>query len=186
MDEIKYSVTDRDSVWQEWAAKAQKGDKVSYSSLLRDISPYIRNVVTPSVSNLDWVDDIIQEVLMSVHKSLHNYDPKRPFKPWLYSIIIFRKTDYLRKYYSSRSNKLDELNDSKFSENNVTNFEFIGELKDIEDALQKLPEKQATMFTMMKVEGYTAKEVAQKMDMTESAVKVSVHRTMIKLKEILN
>ena len=42
------------------------------------------------------------------------------------------------------------------------------------------------MFTMMKVEGYTAKEVAQKMDMTESAVKVSVHRTMIKLKEILN
>jgi RNA polymerase sigma-70 factor (ECF subfamily) len=186
MDEIKYSVSDRDSVWQEWASKAQKGDKVSYASLLRDISPYIRNVVTPTLSNLDWVDDVVQEVLLSVHKSLHTYDPKRSFKPWLYSIIIFRKTDFLRKYYSSRSNKSQELIDSNFSEENVTNFEFAGELKDIEDALSSIPEKQAALFTMMKVEGYTAKEVAQKMDMTESAVKVSVHRTMIKLKEILN
>ena len=42
-----------------------------------------------------------------------------------------------------------------------------------------------SIFTMIKIEGYTAKEVANTMGVSESAVKVAAHRTSIKLKGIL-
>ena len=53
---------------------------------------------------------------------------------------------------------------------------------DIEAALKELPERQRKVFQMIKIEGYTAKEVANEMGMSVSAVKVSAHRTMVKLK----
>ncbi len=42
--------------------------------------------------------------------------------------------------------------------------------------VEKLPEKQATILRLMHQEGYTAKEVAEKIGMNESAVKVAAHR----------
>ena len=55
----------------------------------------------------------------------------------------------------------------------------------IEEAMSSLPEKQRVIVELMKIEGYTAKEVAKKLDMSESAVKVSAHRTYKLLKEKL-
>ncbi len=171
--------------WGEYARAAQDGDKKAYTQLLRAITPYIRNVLMKSLSNADAADDIAQEVLISVHKSLNTYSPDRPFKPWLYSIISFRRTDYLRKYYSSKDNKSAPLEHADFYESGVTKPEHAGEYKDIEAALSTLPEQQRRIFTMLKIEGYSTQEVANEMKMNESAVKVSAHRTMKKLRGLL-
>ena len=171
--------------WEDLAHSAQRGDKKAYARLLHAITPYIRNNLIKTLSNSDAVDDITQEVLISVHKSLNTYSPDRPFKPWLYSIITFRKTDYLRKYYAQRGDKMAPLEHADFSDFSVTKPDYAGGYKDIEAALSKLPEQQRRIFTMLKIEGYTAQEVANEMNMKESAVKVSAHRTMNKLKGIL-
>lgn len=172
--------------WQEWAAAAQKGDKRAYSQLLTALTPYIRNVVMGSLSNSDAAEDVAQEVLISVHKSLASYSPDRPFKPWLMAIINFRRMDYLRKHYAQRQDKTTTIDKNyEFEALNVTNPAHAGESKDIEKALEKLPEQQQRIFRMIKIEGYTAKEVANKMEMNESAVKVSAHRTMKKLQGLL-
>ncbi|NCO03144.1 MAG: sigma-70 family RNA polymerase sigma factor [Alphaproteobacteria bacterium] len=171
--------------WQEWAAAAQKGDKKSYNKLLTAIAPYIRNIVMPSLSHADAADDVMQEVLISVHKSLNTYDPSKPFKPWLSAIINFRRTDYLRKHYAKRDDQKTTLDHPEFIAQNVTNMGHAGELKDIENALSDLPKKQREIFQLIKIEGYTAEEVAEKMDMKVSAVKVSAHRTFKRLKGVL-
>lgn len=176
---------DEKELWREWAVKAQQGDKNAYGLLLRDIAPYIRNVVMRGLANPDWADDIVQEVLLSIHKSLKTYSGDRPFKPWLYAIINFRKMDFLRKHYKQRDQKQETYEQTVFSGDNVTFPDFTGELKDIEEALDSLPEKQRRVFTLMKIEGYTAQEVANEMDMSVSAVKVSAHRAVNKLRKIL-
>ncbi|MEM9468841.1 MAG: RNA polymerase sigma factor [Pseudomonadota bacterium] len=172
--------------WDEWAAAAQKGDKRAYQKLLTDLAPYIRNVIIGSLSNQDAADDITQEVLISVHKSLNTYSPDKAFKPWLSAIINFRRTDYLRKYYAKRDDQKTSLDNLDYIAQNVTNNAHSGELKDIEEALSALPDKQREIFQLMKIEGYTAEEVANKMDMQVSAVKVSAHRTAKKLKIALS
>lgn len=176
---------DREDTWQDWAIKAQQGDKKSYSLLLKDLAPYIRNVITPALANPDWAEDIVQEVLISIHKSLKTYDPERSFKPWLFAIISFRKTDFLRKHYNRRDDKKVDLENAGFQKTHVTEPLHAGELKDVESAMQSLPEKQQHILRRVKIEGYTAQEVANEMGMTVSAVKVSVHRSLNKVKEKL-
>ena len=172
--------------WKDLAVLAQKGDKKAYAQLLRGILPHIQKIITPRLANPEWADDITQEVLMSVHKSLKTYSGDRPFKPWLNSIIYYRKTDFLRKYYSNKQNVSVPAEDQINLKSDVTSPEDMTEYKNIEKALEEFPEKQQKVFRMIKIEGYSAQEVAAEMDMSESAVKVSAHRTMEKLKQNLN
>ncbi|MGB1076706.1 MAG: RNA polymerase sigma factor [Bdellovibrionales bacterium] len=178
----RFKTTETDELGK-LASLAQSGDKKAYSKLLKECIPYIRSVLNGSLADSDSIEDVTQEVLISVHKALNTYSPDKKFKPWLYSIIQFRKTDYLRKYYSKKENVTTGLENVEFIENYVTDNPHKGEYKDIENALGGLPEKQKDVFVMMKVEGYTAQEVANKTGMSVSAVKVSVHRTMKKLQE---
>lgn len=171
--------------WQALAVLAQAGDKRAYSQLLNELVPFIKGRITSGLANPDWVDDITQDILISVHKSLATYSPDRPFKPWLGSIIQFRRTDFLRKHYKTKQVKESSKENMEIFSQNVTVSIHSGELKDIEVAIASLPEKQQKIFKMMKIEGYSAKEVADEMDMSVSAVKVSAHRTTNKLKEIL-
>jgi len=143
---------------------------------LKDIVPYIYAVLGGRLADQEWSDDIAQDVLMSVHKSLHTYDPGRPFKSWLTSIIHFRKTDYLRKHYSRKKLRESVLADVFYQLGSVTEQGGYSELQDIEKHLEKLSPKQKDAFIMMRVEGYSAAEVGQKLDMSESAVKVAAHR----------
>ncbi|MDH5723071.1 MAG: RNA polymerase sigma factor [Alphaproteobacteria bacterium] len=175
----------QEDIWKDWAIKAQKGDKKAYNALLNDLLPFIRGRLSGTLANPDWVEDVTQEVLISVHKSLYTYASDRPFKPWLMSIINFRKTDFLRKYYKNKKLREDVNNHEKTYDGNVTELAHLGELKDIESALGSLPKKQRKIFTLMKVEGYSAQEVSDEMGMSVSAVKVSAHRAANKLKERL-
>lgn len=172
--------------WQKWAAQAQSGSKHAYSNLLKALYPFIRNVLYKSLSQNDAAEDIAQEVLISIHKSLDSYAPDRPFKPWLMSIVNFRKMDYLRKYYAQRQDKTSTVESNpEYIAQNVTNPDHLGELKDVEVALATFPAKQQDIFRKIKIEGYTAQEVANELNMKESAVKVSAHRTMKKLQGML-
>lgn len=165
-------------------AEAQKGDKKAYNILLKELIPYIKSMIAPRLANPDWVDDLTQNILMSVHKSLHTYSPDRPFRPWLISIINFRKTDFLRKYYNRRGDRTVSTDDHIFDNQHVTNPHMAGEYKDMEQALNTIPDNHKKIFTMLKIQGFSIKEVAEKMEMSESAVKVSAHRTQKKLKKM--
>lgn len=171
-------------LWSALAVRAQGGDKRAYTTLLRDITPLIRKVLAPSLANPDWVDEVAQIILMSVHKALHTYDPKRPFRPWLMAIIKFRRTDFLRSHYrkANRESSLDALEGDHYDILSVTSMGDAGESKDIEAALSKLSKKQKATLLMMKVQGYSAREVADAMGMSVSAVKVAVHRAVRALK----
>ena len=175
----------RDEQWNVWAAQSQAGDKKAYRQLLQDITPFIKSVIYNSLANPDWVDDLTQNILMSVHKSLNTYSPERPFKPWLMAIINFRHKDFLRAHYAKKHDKQAPFDEAILEKQYVTNPTHAGEYKDIEKAMAELPAKQRKVFRLMKIEGYSAKEVAEKMDMSVSAVKVSAHRTTNKLKERL-
>jgi RNA polymerase sigma-70 factor (ECF subfamily) len=151
------------------------GDQRAYAALLQETSRFLRPFLAKRLSFTNEVDDLLQEILLSIHKARHTYDGNRPYKPWAYAIAKFRLQDYLRAHYSDQLHHavdLSELEDSLHE--HVTGSAISYE--SISGEIQKLPEKQATILQMMHQEGYTAKEVAEKMGMNESAVKVAAHR----------
>lgn len=171
--------------WREWALLAQQGDQNAYRKLLTSIMPVISGYLAKKMANPVWVDDVMQDVLISIHKSLHTYDPDQPFMPWLMAITNFRHKDFLRNYYRQNRDQQTSLENPEFIKKNVTETAFAGEYKDVETILSDLPDKQRQVFEMMKLRGYTAKDVSKKTGMTIAAVKVSVHRTMQRLKDTL-
>lgn len=169
--------------WDELAVRAQGGDKQAYHLLLSSLIPYVRNIIAPGLANRDWVDDLLQDILMGVHKSLARYIPGQPFRPWLNAIIRYRRAEFLNEYYAAQRHMTTSLEDSE--EQGLDSFKWLHDIEDIERLLDQLPHRQREVFRLVRVEGYSVKEVAEKTGMSVSAVKVSAHRCALKLKELL-
>src|SRR5690348_4116946 len=79
-------IVDGDARWAALMRAAQAGDGAAYAALLRDCLPLIRSVVAGAGVPATAVDDVVQDVLLTVHRARHTYDPGRPFSPWLRTI----------------------------------------------------------------------------------------------------
>jgi RNA polymerase sigma-70 factor (ECF subfamily) len=151
------------------------GDQRAYADLLRETVRFLRPFLSKRLSFDSEIEDLLQEILISIHKARHTYDGQRPYKPWAYAIAKFRLQDFLRAHYADHLRHSVELSEIENNlHENVT--ESVLSYESISGEIQKLPEKQATILRLIHQEGYTAKEVAAKLDMNESAVKVAAHR----------
>lgn len=160
------------------------GDKRAYAALLQETTRLLRPFLSKRLSFANEVDDLLQEILISIHKARHTYDGQRSYKPWAYAIAKFRLQDHLRMHYADQLRHavdFDEMEESLPDDVTETEFNY----ESISAEVEKLPEKQATILRLMHQDGYTAKEVAAKMGMNESAVKVAAHRAYKVLREKL-
>ena len=76
---------------------AQAGDGADYARLLREIVPYVSAIVRRHHAASDRVEDVVQDVLLTLHRVRHTYDPARPFTAWLGAIAHRRSIDALRR-----------------------------------------------------------------------------------------
>lgn len=174
-----------ETTWRALAVKAQSGDQAAYRTLLSALNPFIKRVIIKTLPTPDAADDIVQEVLISVHKALRTYTPERPFIPWLMAIVSFRRTDYLRTHYAQHHHMKADLESLDWMEDTHASTSAADTYKDVQAAIDALPAKQKNIFKLVKLDGYSMEETAQKTGMTAGAVKVSVHRTLQKLREKL-
>lgn len=160
------------------------GDQRAYAVLLQETARFLRPFLSKRLNSASEVDDLLQEILISIHKARHTYDGERPYKPWVYAIAKFRLQDHLRAHYADHLHHAVDLSEV---ENDLpepvteTGFSY----ESISGEVEKLPPKQAAILQMMHQEGYTAKEVAEKTGMKESAVKVAAHRAYKILRKVL-
>ena len=79
---------------------AQEGDRGSYRALLQEVAPLVRCAVWRKCRYLSAADaeDVVQDVLLSLHTVRATYDGVRPFMPWLMAIVHNRTVDSVRRY----------------------------------------------------------------------------------------
>lgn len=156
------------------------GDQSAYGQFLENITPLLGRMVARKLAACDK-DDVVQEILISIHKARHTYDGQRPLMPWLASIAKFRITDHLRKHYAQRSDKTVDIHSHADFLADVT--QTSDDNESIDELLSGVPDNHKRILTLMHVEGYTAKEIGVKIGMNESAVKVAAHRALKKIRK---
>lgn len=160
-------------------AAAQKGDKPAYNVLLSEVGMwlerYFRRRVPPH-----QLDDLVQDVMMALHAKRHSYDPTRPFLPWLAAIARYRWVDHLRKVYKHESSMLEEGHAIEDSQEDVVNARV-----SLERLFVHLPERQAEVIELVKIEGHSIRDAAEKTGQSESLVKVNIHRGLKKLSALV-
>lgn len=177
-------MTDKTVTLETRMRLALAGDQRAYTALLQETARVLRLFLAKRLHHTGETEDLLQEILLSIHKARHTYDGKRPYLPWAFAIARFRLLDHLRAHYADNLRNAVDLSEAENSvAGDVTEYRLIYE--SIKGAIQQLPEKQTTILQLMHQEGYTAREVAKKIGMKESAVKVAAHRAYKILKKNL-
>ncbi len=158
---------------------AQKGDRQSYTVLLDEASKWLARFFARKLPH-GQVDDLVQEVLLAIHNKRASYDAGRPFIPWMAAIARYRWVDHLRKVYRAEEDQLEDWDGSEDSDE-----EAVGARVSLDRLFGYLPEKQAEVIELVKIEGHSIREAANLSGQTESAVKVNIHRGLKKLAAII-
>ena len=82
--------------WSSLMASAQAGNESDYRQLLGELSELVSRYLRTRLGGYDFVEDCVQDVLIAIHEARHTYDPRRPFRPWLFAIIRHKSTDAIR------------------------------------------------------------------------------------------
>jgi len=165
--------------------QAQQGDASAYASLLVALVGVARQFVRRRAgAAVPWVDDVVQDALLALHAARHTYDPARPFAPWFYAIVSNRMVDVVRR---ERRVSARELHVDALPERAAADARGRDELDvdAIHAALASLPARQREVIEGLKYRDQSVREVAGRMGMTESAVKVTAHRGYRALRRLL-
>ena len=156
-------------------ALAMAGDKAAYDLVLRAISSKLAGLLARKLPAKDR-DDVLQEILISVHKARHTYDPSRLLMPWVMAIARYRMHDYWRHHYGRSFDEMVDIEDMK----NILSVDATKGMdahEDINRILLSLSPQQQKVLDLMYRQDKTVQEVADQLKISISSVKVTAHRS---------
>ncbi len=168
---------------------AQSGDAKAYMKLLKEITPRVRQVVRSQRRFLgaEDIEDLVQDVLLSLHAVRGTYDTQRPFMPWLLAITRNRLADGARQYarHAAREVQIENFPVTFSGERTNMEDEPYRDPEALRQAIQGLPRGQREAIDMLKLREMSLKEAAAASGISIGALKVSVHRAVIALRKAL-
>ncbi|PJZ40378.1 RNA polymerase subunit sigma-70 [Leptospira kmetyi] len=173
-------------IWEECSLlirKAREGDSRSYEKFLRLVTGILRSYLVPRINNAEDREDLVQEILIALHKARDSYRADRHPAPWVFAIARYKTIDYLRK---------KKTGDRTFTTDNL---EFFASPEPIEEEepekareilkewLNVLDERQKQILTHLKLDGMSVREVSERTGLSESNIKVITHRAVQKIRK---
>jgi RNA polymerase sigma-70 factor (ECF subfamily) len=168
---------------------AQQGDTAAYAELLHIITPRLRRIVRYRRRFLggEDIEDLVQDVLLSLHAVRATYDAERPFTPWLLAITRNRLADGARRYArrAAREVAVEHLPVTFSNDRANTSIETLDDVEALKKALEALPPGQRNAIELLKLQEMSLKEAAVASGTSVGALKVAVHRGMCALRRTL-
>ena len=167
--------------WPHLMAQAQAGDSQAYTRLLKALVPVIRSLARKQIADEVLVEDVIQDVLLTVHRVRHTFDPASPFLPWLMAIAHARAVDALRKRGRQQMREeehpvAEPLSAASFDEDQPQ--------EALATLLDQLPARQRQIIEQVHLREMSLAETALHHNLTVSAVKSLLHRALTHLRRL--
>jgi RNA polymerase sigma factor (sigma-70 family) len=166
---------------EEWGLlmrAALDGDSTAYRRLLASLTPVLRTVTRRNCARIGLdggeAEDIVQEVLLAIHLKRHTWDVDRPFGPWIMTIARNKLIDARRRRGNRLTLPIDDLADILSAEGS----DDATDRGDLDRLLGGLGERQRDLVRSLSVEGRSVQETAERLKMSEGAVRVALHRAI--------
>jgi RNA polymerase sigma-70 factor (ECF subfamily) len=151
------------------------GESRAYHAFLKELAAHLRAFVRKRLARMpDDMEDIVQESLLAVHNQRHTYDAGRPLTAWVHAIARYKLVDAVRR--RGGTDLLTEPLDDAAEVLQTADHEDAHARRDLGELLGTLPERQRLPIVHVKLEGRSIVETARLTGMSESAVKVAIHR----------
>jgi len=169
---------------QAWLIAGLDGDAAAYRRFLEELSKRLRAFLRKRLfHSQDHVEDIVQETLLAVHNARATYRRDQPVTAWIYAIARYKLVDFLRSHM-----RQDALNDplDDTAELFADSAEQVSDARrDVAVLLCQLPDRQRLPIELVKLQGLSVAEAANHTGLSESAVKVGIHRGLKALAKII-
>lgn len=151
------------------------GDNAAYQVFLTELSAHLRAFLRRRLAGLpDEIEDLVQESLLAVHNQRHTYDPAQPLSAWVQAIARYKLVDLFRR--RAVHEMLNDPLDEEMELFATTDSEAAEARRDLNKLLAELPDQLRLPIVHTKLEGLSVREAADLSGMSESAIKVGVHR----------
>ena len=164
----------------KWVKAVKKnGDKKAADKLISHYLDEVFGYVYKRVDNRETAKDVVQEIFISMLKSIKNYDDmKSSFRTWLYRIASRRIADYYREKEQQPSQTVDIADvEQRLEDLNARNIEIARELAEIREFIDRLAPEPREIFKLKVFKGQTFAEIANAKGIPESTVKSSFYAT---------
>lgn len=172
--------------WSALMQAAQRGDAAAYAALLRECVPLIRAVAVRQGVAPGAVDDVVQDVLLAVHRARATYDPAHPFLPWLRTIAQRRAIDRLRGAGRTAGRELHapaaydgHPDPAPDAPDRLAAADRAGALR---RTIAALPAGQRQAIELLGLQEMTLEQAATATGRSKTALKVNLHRALKSLR----
>ncbi len=171
----------RDAALRILAMKAVD-DNAAMASLLTAVAPLLRRYCAAQLARYrrsDWAEDMVQEVMLTLHLKLHTFNAEMAFTAWMQAIAKHKIIDTLRRERMVQVpiEEAEALGDGS-DENAMAQ-------RDLAQLLARLKPPAGEIIHALKVDGVSVKDLAAKFATSESNIKVMVHRGLRRLARLL-
>ncbi len=153
------------------------GDAAAHRMLLSRLSANLRAYYKTRLARIGRsateAEDLMQEALMAIHTRRHTYDPAEALTPWVYAIARYKLIDHLRRTRAAMTDLPIEDAGELMAQDDYVGTESANDLKRL---LSELPDKMRRAIQAVKLDGLSVAEAASQCGMSESTMKVNVHR----------
>jgi len=176
------AVSDREAEWAALMRAALGGDRAAYRDLLVALTPVLRAAARQGCLRFGLgvveAEDVVQETLLALHLKRQTWDTTQPLGPWIRAIARNKLVDAMRR----RGRRGNEVDIDAFSEVLAAPVaDDSGIRRDVARHLQALAPGQRSVVQAIAVDGVSIREAAQRLTMTEGAVRVALHRGLATL-----
>ena len=174
-------MTDRELHLATLMRAANRGDARAYRQLLEAVAPVLRGLARQGLSrygiSAEDIEDVVQETLLAVHLKRTTWDEQRPLLPWLRAIVQNKLVDSVRRRGHRLMVPIEDVSDVLAAEDTTGHLNGF----DAERMLGRLAGRQRDIVQAISIEGASARQVADRLGMTEGAVRVMLHRALKRL-----
>jgi len=170
---------------EEEILKGCKNNKRIYQEILyRKFAKKMYGICLSYAGERELAQDILQDSYIKILKNIADFKSDGSLEGWIRRIVTntaidnLRQKSRLQKYISEKDEIIQETEEVTGLENLQT--------EDILNQVAKLPDGARVVFNLYAIEGYTHKEIAQRLEITEGTSKSQFNRARKLLMELLN
>lgn len=169
------------AVEEEWAVlmrAAMAGDEAAYRSFLEAVTPSLRAAARRNLSRFGLgpseAEDVVQDTLLAIHLKRQTWDQDRPIGPWISAIARNKFIDLMRRRGRNAQVPIEDVAESLAAEEGEVSLDNY----DVSRMLDNLNEKQRNVVRSLAIDGASVRQTAERLSMTEGAIRVTLHRAV--------
>ena len=171
----------RESEWGDLMRAANAGDAAAYRRLLKGLEPALRAAARRGLGRAgfsrDEAEDVVQEILLAVHLKRDTWNASGPILPWIHAIARYKLVDALRRRGRRSYISIDDVAESLRAEDPAPALA----TDTLERLVRDLPQRQRDVVRAVAIEGVSIRQTAERLGMSEGAVRVALHRGLAAL-----